>query len=418
MLILVPKNTPRLAYTLDFILVEILNISYQTTTSIDFFKSSENKHKWSYGVFCDENTPTLPSFPLMFEETIVEQTLEKIEKDTIIALFKTEEIYNEIHFDVIASVFYLISRYEEYLPAVHDPHGRYASFQSVASQYDFLDIPMVNRYIDWLARWLTSQFKTLDIKPPKGRALFTFDIDHPFYSQGISIQKKITRQLRDLFSNTERDKFDTFDFIHSAIDTLDARYFVLCPKEPSKNDHFVLREDTVFTDLIRSLSQKINMGIHPSYFSIDYKLISSEIQWLESKIGNDVFTSRFHYLRFKIEQLIAAYKNTRIKDDFSMAYGNISGFRSSTSFPYYFFDLQKNRKTELKIWTPCIMDSTYEYYRGNDKKELFLAKTKQYIREIKQYGGTFTPIFHNDILSHSSWKETLIETVKIVRDEL
>lgn len=417
MLILVPKSTPRVHYTMDFVFGEIIGISYELTDSIADFQNSTDLIKWSYGVYLEEYL-VLPAHSLLFETDIKPLDLHKIIFQDLIVLFKTEHKIEGIQFDVFSSIFYLISRYEEYLPSVHDSHGRYASFQSTAVSFGFLDIPMVNRYIFWIINWLKSHFINIKMQYLPSQVQFTFDIDHPFYLEGVTLKKYIARSIKNLFSDIENDPFDTFQFIETTLGEYKPIYFVLCPKNPAKNDHFQKREHPQFQQLISSLASKFSIGIHPSYSSIENKLIDEELNWLQKLTSKKITKNRFHYLKFTIENLYNSLKKTTIVEDYSMAYGNISGFRTSTSFPFYLYDLVKNKKTSIRIWTPCIMDSSFQYAESADKINLFDTKVSIYISEIKKYGGCFIPIFHNDILSKDEWKKAFKDTVEKTKNEL
>ena len=67
-----------------------------------------------------------------------------------------------------------------------------------------------------------------------------------------------------------------------------------------------------------------------------------------------------------------------------------------------------NRKTSLKIYTPCIMDSVFKYGEGGN----FVEKSSQLIEEIQNYGGVFIPIFHNDIIVDDEWQTHFKECIE------
>ena len=136
MIIYTQEITTRLDYTFEFVFGSVLQVPYQIETNLNSFISSNSKTKWSYGRKI-ENFPNLEATSLLFEKDIRPQELNKIEFDNCVGLFRTTE---ENGTDVFATIFYLISRYEEYLPAVIDKHGRYAGYQSIAVEYDFVDV--------------------------------------------------------------------------------------------------------------------------------------------------------------------------------------------------------------------------------------------------------------------------------------
>ena len=405
MLIYIPAPSPRVHYVFDFALRETLAVEYELTSNKDFFNLADTKIKWSYG----ENIPNIPSLPainLLWETNVNHQECVKIVYEDLIPIFETEN-YGEINFDIFASIFYLISRYEEYLPCVKDKHGRFAAIQSVAYQYGFLETAMVNRYILWLAKWLRRNFTNLDLKMSKPRALMSVDIDHPFYTKDVSLGKWIKRSLKEFSFLNASDKYDTSDFMLDSLGELPSIFFILCPKNPSDMDHYNQRDSEAFTAMIRKLKSKTKMGIHPSYYAEERNLLEEELSWLSAYHERPLKSSRFHYLRFDVESTPEILIKAGIQNDFSLGYGTHAGFRTSSSLPFYLFDLKKNRKTNLKIYTPCIMDSIFKYGELGSFEE----KSSQLIEEVKNYGGIFIPIFHNNIVADEEWQKNFLNCI-------
>ncbi len=408
MLIYTQEITTRLDYTFEFVFGSVLQVPYQIETNLNSFISSNSKTKWSYGRKI-ENFPNLEATSLLFEKDIRPQELNKIEFDNCVGLFRTTE---ENGTDVFATIFYLISRYEEYLPAVIDKHGRYAGYQSIAVEYDFVEKLMVNRLISWLRSWLIQRFPELSIQVPKSSVLFSFDIDHPFYSKDISLDRWLVRAIREKSLMNERDKFDTFEFILDTLGEIPSIFFILCPKDPSEHDHYNKRDSKNFQSLILEIKSRSKIGIHPSYLSESNDLLVDEINWLSQIHSRHIKSSRFHYLKNNMETSYQQLSKAGIANDFSMAYGDISGWRSSTSFPYNYFDLKKNKETSIKVYSPCIMDSTFEYNYQND----YESRVELIYKEILLFGGIFLPIFHNDILAKGEWKERFTALVNMIQN--
>jgi len=69
-------------------------------------------------------------------ETIVPQPIDCFEYNGSKAFFKTEGHFD---FDIFAASFYLLSRYEEYLPHTKDMYGRFAHENAIAFKEGFLN---------------------------------------------------------------------------------------------------------------------------------------------------------------------------------------------------------------------------------------------------------------------------------------
>ena len=68
--------------------------------------------------------------------------------------------------DILAAAFYLLSRYEEYLPFEADEHGRFPAHQSLAYKTGFLQRPIIQEWSVFFADHLKSLFPKLQIQPP------------------------------------------------------------------------------------------------------------------------------------------------------------------------------------------------------------------------------------------------------------
>jgi hypothetical protein len=51
-------------------------------------------------------------------------------------------------FDLFAAAFYLVTRYEEYLPFIADRHNRFEASQSVLFKHGLLERPLINEWAE------------------------------------------------------------------------------------------------------------------------------------------------------------------------------------------------------------------------------------------------------------------------------
>ena len=95
--------------------------------------------------------------PLLWETGTREQSIEMASWEEL-PVFFTVDKGSELTFDPFALVFYLVSRYEEYLPFQPDEHGRFPATASLAYRERFLDIPLVDLVGRKFRLWLAGQF--------------------------------------------------------------------------------------------------------------------------------------------------------------------------------------------------------------------------------------------------------------------
>ena len=160
-LIYTSEATKRLEYILRFIFADILNLEFQITTDKINFKKS-NLPKINYSNEELEDSFWIEPKELLFETNILHKKIDVSTWNNHKIFFQTSE-KSDIPFDVFAASFYLISRYEEYLPFSADQHGRFEANQSLAFNNGFLQDPIVDQWIYELAQMLKNKFLVLKI---------------------------------------------------------------------------------------------------------------------------------------------------------------------------------------------------------------------------------------------------------------
>jgi hypothetical protein len=82
-----------------------------------------------------------------------------------------------------------------------------------------------------------------------------------------------------------------------------------------------------------------------------------------------------------------------------MGYSSQTGFRAGICTPFNFFDLEKDREINLKIYPFQVMDVTLREYLDLGVEEA-KKEIEQLITEVNKVGGTFVGIWHNETLSN------------------
>ena len=151
------------------------------------------------------------------------------------------------------------------------------------------------------------------------------------------------------------------------------------------------------------------MGIHPSYYSRNHQSrIRNEKEKLERIIGDKVISSRQHFLRFCLPDTYRYLLKLGIREEYSMGYANQVGYRAGTCTPFYWYDLQAEIRTEMRIYPFQVMDGSLRNYMGTEPAEAEQI-VDEIIQDIRQYGGIFGLIWHNSSLGGfghwSGWRE-------------
>ena len=269
----------------------------------------------------------------------------------------------------------MVSRYEEYLSFTPDKYGRFKATDTLAYKNNFLQIPVVDNWINRFKNILQKKFPALKFKPSKFEAIVTYDIDIAYKFKGRSFIRNTGSTIKDLlkfdfkniqsriqtFSGKCKDPWDTYDYLHETIvhNNLQSIFFFLLG-DNSINDRNLDYENPVMKNLIAKLKIFSEIGIHPSFkTSMFTKKILIEKQRLEKISGKKIIRSRQHFLKFILPETYNALTEAGITEDYSMGFPYTPGFRAGTSKPFYFYDLKKERSTNLKIFPITFMEGNF-----------------------------------------------------------
>ena len=409
MLILVPKITNRLHYIIDFIFRERMGVPFNLTTDKTMFRDFDGL-KMSYGDNPLWDEPFQKSVRLLFERDICEQDLKSFDFLDVKAMFPVYGQRSIMPFDVFAASFYLISRYEEYLPQIRDQYGRFKPESSCLFQLGILAKPVVDLWVMELAKRLHLEDK---MATRKYHFQATYDVDAAWaylhkgffrtvggYLKDLSTgdMEEMRRRNRVLFKH-EKDPFDSFDFQFKLQEEFHLKpiYFIHCGDYDTNDKSISIRKDD-FRTLIKDIGDHADVGIHPSFSSyLDPVRLKEEVDRLSSVLNREVTKSRQHFLRMTLPRSYQRLIELDIKDDFTMGYASQVGFRAGVAVPFRFYDLENDVTTSLTIHPFAVMDGTLRDYLNVNIKDSYDIITKV-IDELKNVNGTFIFLTHNETL--------------------
>jgi hypothetical protein len=415
--------TSRLNYVLEFIAGEISNKPFIITSDPEQFRQAENP-KFNYtGERITNQEFRIRPQGLLFENNIREQKIDCFNSGERLAFFKTDGDYP---FDIFAAVFYLLSRYEEYLPHQKDIYGRYAHENSLAFRKNFLHIPLINYWLQDFKKSIQKQFPSFAFRQSSFIYQPTYDVDEAYCfkykdwkrSAGGAIKSLMKGEVqnfvtrRKVLNGLVPDPFDAYGWLDSLHTTyrLKPVYFFLVAAKNGKYDKNILPGERALQNLINAVASKYEIGVHPSWQSGDEPaLIRKETETVEKITKLKIISSRQHFIRFTLPGTFRDLAEAGIKKDYSMGYGSINGFRASVATPFYWYDLEKNQTSYLKLYPFCYMEAN-SYYEQKMSPEKALEELIFYYQAVKKVGGTMITIWHNTFLGSDprfkGWKET------------
>ncbi len=405
-LIYIPNKTRRIEYTWNFIFKQATFIEYRITSFSDEYKQYLGP-KFEYSSQKQFNGTWLWASGLLNEETIQHHHTESFHDEWGKILFPSEHKHSLLPFDLPSAVFWLITRYEEYILETTDKHSRFIPQQSWLYKNNLLNTPIVNVWINRFVDILKKSFADLAVQYPRYNFVSTIDIDNlfackgkPFFKNIFNLHKALLFNRSELALNGLRyyiskkpDPFDSYDFIIQTNKLFQVKpVFFILTSTKTKYDRNLAPHHPLFIKTVQTLSQNADIGIHLSYYSYEKHSVASEKNQLEKIIGSKIVKNRFHFLRFKIPYSYKSLIEIGILEDYSMLYSQCTGFRSGTCTPFYFFDLQNNFVSPLKIYTVPFMD------KHLPKTEEAVNQAHSFIDVIKKYHGTFVLLWHNETL--------------------
>ena len=415
MLILVPKITNRLFYIFELVLKEELGIDFKFTTDEEKFLSY-NGAKLHYGTTPLNEEPGLfqQAVKLLFERDIYDQDLKICDFNDTKAIYPVFNDKSSFSFDIFAASFYIISRYEEYLPHVSDIYNRFQPQDSILYKMEVIEKPIINIWAVELGKKIISRYPEIQLKKKTFKFIPTYDIDAAWAYKNKGIFRTTAAFAKDiLFFNKKelkerwavlRDKkidpFDTFDYQIELQKELKLKplYFILCG-DYNTNDKNISIRNKEFQNLIKRLGDYALVGIHPSFSSYLKKdVVKEEISRLSEVLNREVTMSRQHFLRLSLPATYQILIELDVTDDYSMGYASQAGFRAGYADTFQFFDLENDIKTKLNIHPFALMDGTMRDYLDLDVYESY-EKAKKLVDEVKNVNGTFILLWHNETLS-------------------
>jgi hypothetical protein len=423
------KLSNRSRYMFRLYFTELLGLQLKMTDDAQEFAATVGP-KASYTLQPVSDELFFYSRNLLFETGISEQNISVTEKEGHPVFFATGKA-SALPFDPFACGFYLVSRYEEYLPHIRDSNDRFDAHNSLAYQHKFLDKPVVNEWALMIRQKLEEKYP--ELKFPSRQYSFepTIDIDNAYAYRLKGFMRTVggygkallNLDIDDMKTRTrvlggfQRDPYDTYNYQLELQKkySLKPIYFFLVG-DYGVNDKNLSTQNRRFRELIRHISDYADVGVHPSYGSnADPTRLQVEISRLKNILHRDITRSRQHFLMLKFPNTYRNLLDRDITDDYSMGFANEVGFRAGICTPFNFYDLDHESETTLRIHPFAAMDATLNLYMHLTPEQA-TEKVKELIAATKKVNGVFSTLWHNETLSDEKqwrgWKKVYEDIVE------
>lgn len=338
------------------------------------------------------------------------------------------------HVDLLATTFFMLSRWEEIKPSKTDRHDRFSAKQSLSFRQDFLDQPILDQYAQAFSHWLKKCLHDWEPDKRKFEIHLSHDIDvldtnTPWGTVikrvGGDLMKR--RSLRKALSSLRAfalpNFFPSMAWDAKGIDEITAiskkyglksTFFFMASKSGEPDNLYRPSSSFVRNTVSRLKGEGFEIGFHPGYHTYnDFDELIAQKETFEACFGVKRYGVRQHYLRFETPGTWARMEKAGFIYDMTMTYADAEGFRCGTCHPFKVFDFQQDRELDLIEIPLIVMDATLQDYRALDPQDV-QKRVLELAQRCKDVGGTFTLLWHNNRLFSEKWGwiRTYRDTVK------
>ena len=391
-LIYTPVVKPRIQYIFKHFFSTRMGDKISFTSELSAFIAHSGP-KMSYGDAPLGNEFFVVAHGLLTQQGITNVEINLFDWDGIPAFFPSKG-RSTLPFDFFAAAFYLMSRYEEYQPFVADELGRFKSDQSLAFKHNFLHLPLVDL---WFERFLSVWNTFFEIKQQRSIApklslvvevpqLFDYKYKTLFRSFAEGIQEFFRFRFVSVFDRilvVLGLREDPLSNLHHWIEVMlqkaySVHFFVLYTKL-GVHDRSLSIFNATHQQEIKSISDYAPTAPLASFeSSLNEATLRPDLERFSRLIHRPVKAIRQHILVLRFPYTYRLFSTLGIKNDYSMQYVDVPGFRASTAFPFRFYDLGDEQQTPLTIHPVCLSETHIRNQRFSRKmRQLFLAYHEQ-----------------------------------------
>ena len=425
------KYTNRLKYVADHIFKRILGQSVNIVNKV-------------------EDLPTLSACPLivysetlkvkgalhivpnglLFKKGVREYDITMNTWEGVKTFFATKG--GDIPFDIFSASFYLLSRYEEYLPIKEnfDSKGCFISEKSLAYKEGFLETPLVDVWALKLEEKLNSLFPNYTSSIDRRfRFLPIISVNTPYRYRTYSVLGNVLRLGKKVL---ERDWSELKKQLRVLL-RIDQDPYCNVEKIVELHNRNSLRPLFAFRISNKKWYKRPVYFAYSTYKKVlcrNYQIAlcisgvaSNSVTQLkmEQKILSRIFRTRIvigtsSLSEYVVPKFYRNLSNSKIKEDFSMSYPDRIGFRASTCTPFRVYDL--NREEYYRIDVHSVPFTVWSVKRmGLNKEEIVKAATSM-AKTVKSLKGEFIIASHNYNFVDSSmlkgWASTYEYVIRYV----
>lgn len=382
------------------------------TTKIEEFIAHQDI-KFSYGKKRLGNELFVQNVDLLLEQGLSDVEIKVQVWEESKCFFAVSE-NSDIPFDIFAASFYMLARYEEYLPHVKDDFGRFPASESLAFKEDFLKSPVVDIWAYKFKRLLDSRFSQVNFKTRTFDTTCIITVSHVFNYKNKGFLRTIVGIMADAFNlkfsrisdrlkvllRLKKDPYNVFDELIYFIKTYKTKMvFMFQLSDYNAYDKNISHNRLNYISIIKYVADYSKVGLRLGYFAIrEQDVLKREKKRFESIIHGplqNVINTKYNLM---LPVHYGHLNELDIPNDYSMGYPESIGFRAGSSTSYLFYDINMEVTTPLVVH-PYVFHSQVCHSTPRQEVENSLAGV---ITELKKVNGIFRGVFKNRNFSEYS----------------
>jgi hypothetical protein len=405
LLVYTQKITPRITYVFKHVCTQILGLPVGFTSKIEEFVAHEGM-KLSYGKQSLANEVFIQNVDLLLEQGMNDLEVKVQEWDGVPCFFAVGET-SSVPFDIFAASFYLLSRYEEYLPHVKDKEGRFQASESLAFHEGFFEKPVIDIWAQKFRQVLSDKFPNQKFPKRQFTTQTIVAVTEAYCYKKKGIVRVVLGLLLDLIrfkpkyvlhrlQVMTKMKKDPYDIYTKVIQFL-KKYrvpmkFMFQVSDFSTYDRNINHNRLELQSLIKSVADYAEVGLQPGYYANQkFAVLKEEKKRMEDIIKRPVESAINNHYNLLLPDTYNHMVELEFQKDFSMGYPEALGLRAGTCTPFLFYDLNFEITTPLLVNPYAINSEAF----GKLKENEIEYKVLEIKRQISMVEGKLISVFTN-----------------------
>ena len=357
--------------------------------------------------------------------------------ERFLSLFPVDAGDAPLQSDIVAAVFFFLSRHEEWTADEGDRFGRFRAVDSLMGARAETDRPVTAEYGAVFAAGLRARGYELSKEGRyRGRtaaAVMTHDIDYlSKFTPGLLFRETVKNflfnrrhaplreRLRRLSEYLQFYRRERDPYVFSVLRMLEierergitASWLFKAGGRDKRDVSYRLggARARMILDLLAERGHDI--GLHPSFLAYDdlsmligeTEMLREALHRIPTRVSERVparvpVSVRQHYLRFRYPVTWRNQVEAGFTVDSTLGFAEREGFRGGAVHPFLPFDLEQ--QCVLPLWEIplTVMDGTLAHYRGLDPDQS-AVRIAQLLETVAEAGGTAVLLFHNTVYDH------------------